>query len=538
MSSILKTKASPREGKEEQLKTLVHGFKAIGLRANQAELSLLSGLSKRTLATRSKDGTLDSYWNEVSMTPRKDKRYLILRSIEEGLKEKSKLPKGSTITPEVLESLYGVILGTLLRVETNILKDVTSLRSSWEIGAHLARIQKMLSRVKRDDGVPIHSENLSAKYLRSVIELDTLFDRTADYSAGTISKRWKAKELFTKYIKSSNVRLLSSEVLPLFSHLFPSYMSPSEDAKKPYYVVDHNKMYPPLIVSPSEIRRFETNSLFALLIRVIDYDKGKLWIPVRNESEKAEKYEGRSYNVFCALRSHERLALGYISYDMNAAMQSISLQLIGAASEDYPMLWQYTHNKAYKKAVRRQIAQDLGIPIEDVKARLTAFSFGSVKDRRLHKYYEAFQSESDKLRRAVLAYAKEKAPQVFQDAIDQTSREVPACIFWQDLEHEEGYKERKASASIFFFVWTHYERKIREAMLQILDDGLEVHDAVYSKLNVATEDIEDAIFKLTGFRIVIDKDPENPSIPFERIRLGSSLPVEDDLKKRISIYQG
>lgn len=62
-------------------------------------------------------------------------------------------------------------------------------------------------------------------------------------------------------------------------------------------------------MSPS-IKRFEANSLFALLIRGLDYDKGRLWIPVRNESEKAEKYKGSSYSVFYALRSL------YISYDM------------------------------------------------------------------------------------------------------------------------------------------------------------------------------------------------------------------------------
>ena len=81
---------------------------------------------------------------------------------------------------------------------------------------------------------------------------------------------------------------------------------------------------------------------------------------------------------------------------------------------------------------------------------------------------------------------------------------------------------------MFFFVWTHYERKIREAMLQILVDGLEVHDAVYSRMNVAAEDIEDAIFKLSGFRVVIDKEPESPAPPLERIRLGAPISVEDE----------
>lgn len=72
----------------------------------------------------------------------------------------------------------------------------------------------------------------------------------------------------------------------------------------------------------------------------------------------------------------------------------------------------------------------------------------------------------------------------------------------------------------------------------MLDDGLEVHDAVHSKLKVATEDIEDAIFKLTGVRSVIDSDPENPSIPFKRIRLGSPLAVEDDTGEQDSNISG
>ena len=529
MSSKSKAKGTLRDDKEECLKSMVRCFKAIGLRLIQADLAILSGLSKRTLATRSKDGSLDTYWDTASPPTRTELRYFIQKSIEVGLKEKATELKEAKLTPEALESIYGVILGTLLKAETDVLKDISSLRSIWEAGTHLTRIQKMLSRIKRDDGVPIHSENQSAKYLRSVIDLDVLFDRTDDYSAGTTSKRWKAKDLFTKCIKSSNVRLLGSDVLHLFGHLFPSYMSPSEDANKPFYTVSHDKIYPPLLVSPSEIRLFETNSLFALLIRVIDFDRGKLWIPVRNESEKAELYEGRSYNVFCALRSHERLALGYISYDMNAAMQSISLQLIGAVSKDYPILWKYTHDKNHKKAVRRQIAEDLSISIDEVKARLTAFSFGSVKDRKRHKYYTAFQKESDKLRREVLAYAEANAPKVFQDAVEQTSREVPSHAIWQDLEHEEGFKERKASASLFFFVWTHYERKIREAMLQILEDGLEVHDAVYSKMNVAAKDIEDAIFKLSGFKVVIDKEPESPALPLEQIRLEAPRVADEEV---------
>ena len=45
--------------------------------------------------------------------------------------------------------------------------------------------------------------------------------------------------------------------------------------------------------------------------------------------------------------------------------------------------------------------------------------------------------------------------------------------------------------------------KIRKAMLERLPDGIEVHDAVYSKMNVDIQEIEITIFENTGFTIRI-----------------------------------
>jgi len=64
------------------------------------------------------------------------------------------------------------------------------------------------------------------------------------------------------------------------------------------------------------------------------YRDGQILVPIKHESKKTEEFYGRSYNVFCTLRSKERLELGYIGYDMSAAMQSISLQLIKATEND------------------------------------------------------------------------------------------------------------------------------------------------------------------------------------------------------------
>jgi len=42
-------------------------------------------------------------------------------------------------------------------------------------------------------------------------------------------------------------------------------------------------------------------------------------------------------------------------------------------------------------------------------------------------------------------------------------------------------------------------------MPTVLTDGIEVHDVVYSKMDVSTYVIEATIFESTGFKIIMDK---------------------------------
>jgi len=58
-------------------------------------------------------------------------------------------------------------------------------------------------------------------------------------------------------------------------------------------------------------------------------------------------------------------------------------------------------------------------------------------------------------------------------------------------------------SSVFFFIWTYYERLIRQAMLKVIPHGIEVHDVVYSKDVINNKLIEDTVYKETGFRIQI-----------------------------------
>ena len=67
------------------------------------------------------------------------------------------------------------------------------------------------------------------------------------------------------------------------------------------------------------------------------------------------------------------------------------------------------------------------------------------------------------------------------------------------------YRILRNKSSVFFFVWTYYEMLIRKAMLECLPDGIEVHDAVYSKMDVDIQEIEAVIFRCSGFKVIIDK---------------------------------
>jgi len=67
---------------------------------------------------------------------------------------------------------------------------------------------------------------------------------------------------------------------------------------------------------------------------------------------------------------------------------------------------------------------------------------------------------------------------------------------------EDGVKE----SSLFFFIWTQYEREIRQAMMSCFNAPeacQQVHDAVYSRENVDTSMLEEAVLEITGLTVKI-----------------------------------
>lgn len=117
---------------------------------------------------------------------------------------------------------------------------------------------------------------------------------------------------------------------------------------------------------------------------------------------------------------------------------------------------------------------------------------------------KCFREESDQLRREVVAIIAQYEPDILQSAIEQSKKDFPEDIDWQSIEKENNKKESLDKASVFFFIWTYFEKQIRDAMLSMVDDGIPVHDAIYSKKVLKSEHIQKVIMKQTGFDVKIE----------------------------------
>ena len=502
--------------KSAKLKQAVQSYKQLEFTFNMVEIAHFAGISPRG-AYNYKDEIV-RFWNEESLTPDADKQFAHARCLELAQVQTDGLD---------MEKMFGAILGVSLKTETAILDSADSLKEIWKLGEQMTKIYRRVCSYKNPLGVPVHSGSKSGRYLLEAgIHLDELFSRSKNYVPGLRARRWKATDLLNGHVKTSVEKLLDvlsewsiSDSGYIGSHMYTEMCAKTDSTNNIVYNNTYNTVYcekdlhtfsgtyenkDMAEINIHVLKDFDINSVFHLLIRTTGISQGKILVPIKHDGSTDESL-GRSYNVFCRLRSQERLKLGFISYDMSAALQTISLHLIGASEAAYPMLWKYTHDKAYKKHIRAEIAQALTVDEEVVKKKLTAYANGSVTGIKQHKHYKAFQEESDRLRRTVLKHVEQKEPEVFKRAREQSRRELPEELDWSDTERKETPEEMRNTASVFFFVWTWYERLIRKAMLTVLPGGIELHDAVYSKADVPVEVVQDAIRTGTGFDIRIEK---------------------------------
>lgn len=177
---------------------------------------------------------------------------------------------------------------------------------------------------------------------------------------------------------------------------------------------------------------------------------------------KVDPDKGRIFNIFTRLTSTERKALGYRNYDISGGLQAISFNILyHYAHSTYPefddlhaaylLIFQYAFDPGAKRALRQEIADDLGETIDEVKKLLTAYANVSRKRVGQSSKLRRFFEESDKLRKAVIAVIAEHEPEILKSAIEQSRNSFPEDMDWQRIEDEKSGKDARDKASVFFF---------------------------------------------------------------------------------------
>jgi hypothetical protein len=238
-------------------------------------------------------------------------------------------------------------------------------------------------------------------------------------------------------------------------------------------------------------------------------DHRTIVVPLKNLSSTNPDH-GRHYNIFTRLRSDERKGLGYINYDISGGIQIISFsilykyepswyQAVDDLMDAYPMIFSYGWFPEYKKQLRADLAAQLDISVDEVKQLLTAYANGSNKSIGKNDLLQQFRDESDRLRREVIVAVETHNQWLRKQAESQSKHSFPEDFDWENRDEDDGMARQKSS--VFFFIWTYFEKQIRDAMLSVVDDGIPVHDAIYSKHKLPFHVFTDAIEKQTGFQV-------------------------------------
>lgn len=211
----------------------------------------------------------------------------------------------------------------------------------------------------------------------------------------------------------------------------------------------------------------------------------------------------RVYSVFTSINSFTRKILGYYNYDIGAALQTICIQLVEDSSL-YPLHIELVNDK---KAFRAQVKDETGKDIPWVKKELSKINNLDSMPKRYNQYpiLKTYYCEAQQLRKNIIDNAEQN---ILSRANDYAK--VKWIAEWvADEEKFDFIIDGKKESSIFFFIWTQWERQIRESMMSCFDEPSschQVHDAVYSKQIIDPRIMEDKVLNDTGFKINIFVD--------------------------------
>ena len=470
---------------------------------NNKELARLSGLTTKTI-TRSK-ADIDTYAKTAPTASGADELSIDKKIVENYIDVAANNTKVKS--KYFYSNILGAAAGYILRQETDLINNVNQPLKVINIGiAFMSLASQIKSKKNSGEGRPIHSKSKLVKYLldstNKVAFVDKLFKRSDSYKTGAFSKVWcltaKGDDIVVEAVNKT-VDWLGSNNVPVSPEHIKGYICGGKSGT----------LSPPcLTISLQYLNTFSLPSLLHILNHSEPSPtKGYMNITLENLSS-TDATLGRDYNIFTRLRSDERKALGYINYDISGGIQVISFGILLQYSadpniyEEYDMLFNYASDPQYKKALRKEIASALNIFVDDVKSLLTAYANGSTKNSDKHPKLKQFADESDLLRKEVISITKQYNPDLLKSAIEQSKNDFPDDLDWMAVEDEDPQISRD-KASVYFFIWTWYEKQIRDAMLSVVSDGIPVHDAVYSKQKLPCKDFEDAVLAQTGFEVKI-----------------------------------
>ncbi len=340
------------------------------------------------------------------------------------------------------------------------------------------------------------------------------------------------ENVFEVYLKSStgsgrisssdrNIRWLNEQdTLDLKSELFTTSgyqnsshsmkYSPTSDAEKIMKTVFkllksvdfvHNNLKDESLdftVTIDNLANIKLRDTMLLLSKCIGYKNGFIIRPKITDHQYS-----RVYSIFTSIGSHTRKNLGFHNYDIGAALQTICLHLVENTAL-YPLHQEYVENKIdFRYKIQKETRQnDIW-----VKKELSKINNLDQMPKKYNHYptLVAYYKEALQLRKEIIDTAE---PDILSRARD--CAKIRYKPIWTEIQKEPQFViDGKKESSIFFFVWSTWERQIRQSMMSCFAEPSschQVHDAVYSKQIIDPQMIEDKVLNDTGFKVNIYAD--------------------------------
>ena len=254
------------------------------------------------------------------------------------------------------------------------------------------------------------------------------------------------------------------------------------------------------IITMNNLSAVRLRDVMLLLSDCISYDDGFV---IRPRLE--DRQYSRIYSVFTSISSETRKVLGFTNYDIGAALQTICLQRVDEPSL-YPVHQELMNDKI---AFRAKVQRETGKDYKWVKKELSKIN--NEKDTMPKRYeksqtLKAYYREAMLLRKEIISSAEP----LMRSRAEEFAKPKWEKSSWNRTKNEYDWiTYEKKESSIFFFIWTQWERQIREAMMSCFNEPSachQVHDAVYSKQIIDPRDIEEKVFMDTGFKVQISTD--------------------------------